>query len=230
MFTGFTEETGAFFWELAFHNERPWFLEHKQQFERTVNEPFKALAHDLYAELSRRLPGEEFSVHLSRIYRDARRLFGRGPYKDHLWFTLSPAGGGDYGPAFWFEIGAADYSYGLGFWAPGASTMEALRRGIDANPAAFERLVGEISPMKGFTLHGEEYRRPKGERGPVIDPWYNRKYLDFGTRRDHDALLYSPELVGRMARDFERLMPLCRFMLEAVKTAAPPKEEKRPQR
>lgn len=24
----------------------------------------------------------------SRIYRDARRLFGRGPYKDHLWFCV----------------------------------------------------------------------------------------------------------------------------------------------
>ena len=219
MFKGFSKETADFFWELGFHNERPWFLAHKEQFERVLNEPFKALAHELYDEMRARCGGEEFSVHISRIYRDARRLFGRGPYKDHLWFTLRPVGAGEYGPSFWFEIGAADYSYGLGLWAPTAPTMEAFRRAVRANPAAFERLIAPLGSMKGFALHGEEYRRPKGKLGEAIDPWYNRKYLDYGTRRDHDALLYSPELVAAMARDFEKLMPLCRFLCSAVRGA-----------
>lgn len=225
MFNGFSKQTADFLWELSFNNERPWFLAHREDFEQTLHAPFKALAHDLYEEMSRRFPDEELLVHLSRIYRDARRLFGRGPYKDHLWFTITPLGAGDYGPTFWFEIGAAEYSYGLGFWAPGAATMEALRRAIAANPALFERLVTEVSAMKGFFLHGEEYRRPKGDLGEIINPWYNRKYLDFGTRRDHDALLYSPDLVAAMARDFEKLMPLCRFMADATRGVSP-KEKK----
>ena len=221
MFNGFSKQTADFLWELSFNNERPWVLAHREDFERALHAPFKALAHDLYEEMSRRFPDEELRVHLSRIYRDARRLFGRGPYKDHLWFTITPAGAGDYGPTFWFEIGAAEYSYGLGFWAPGAATMEALRRAIAANPALFERLVTEVSGMQGFFLHGEEYRRPKGDLGEIINPWYNRKYLDFGTRRDHDALLYSPDLVAAMARDFEKLMPLCRFMADATRGVSP---------
>ena len=217
MFTGFTKETGEFFWELAFHNERPWFLAHKEEFERVVNAPFKALAHEVYDEMCRRFPDEAFSVHISRIYRDARRLFGRGPYKDHLWFTVSPAGGEDFGPTFWFEIGASDYSYGLGFWAPPAPATENFRRAVAANPAAFERLVTEVAPMKGFCLHGEEYRRPKGDLGETINPWYNRKGFDYGTRRDNDALLYSEDLVGTMTGDFARLMPLCRYLRSAVR-------------
>ena len=80
-------------------------------------------------------------------------------------------------------------------------------------------LPTEFSGMRGFALHGEEYRRPKGDLGKILNPWYNRKYLDFGTRRDHDALLYSSELVGQLARDYEKLMPLCRFMSAAVRTA-----------
>ncbi len=219
MFNGFSKETADFFWELSFHNERPWFVAHREQFERVLNEPFKALAHALYDEMRRRFPDEDYRVHIARIYRDARRLFGRGPYKDRLWFTLTPVGAGDYGPSFWFEIGAADYSYGLGLWAPTAPTMEAFRRAVAANPALFERLVAPLASMKGFALHGEEYRRPKGRLGGAIDPWYNRKYLDFGTRRDHGALLYSPELPGAMAKDFEKLMPLCRFMTDATRSA-----------
>lgn len=219
MFKGFSKETAEFLWELSFNNERPWFLANRDRFERVLNEPFKALAHELYDEMGRRVPDADFAVHISRIYRDARRLFGRGPYKDHLWFTLTPAGAGAYGPAFWFEIGAAEYSYGLGLWAPTAPTMEAFRRAVAANPAAFERLAAPLGSMKGFRLHGEEYRRPKGSISETIDPWYNRKYLDFGTRRDHDALLYSPGLVGAVAGDLEKLMPLCRFMAEATRNA-----------
>ena len=226
MFNGFTKQTGDFFWELAFHNERPWFLEHKDQFELVVNEPFKALAHAIYEEMCRRFPDEEFSVHISRIYRDARRLFGRGPYKDHLWFTVTPVAAGEYGPSFWFEIGASDYSYGLGLWAPTAPTMDAFRRAVAANPAAFERLIAPLPSMKGFALHGEEYRRPKGSLSEFIDPWYNRKYLDYGIRRDHDALLYSADLVDVMVKDFEKLMPLCRFMVEATRNVGRTGEEK----
>ena len=46
-------------------------------------------------------------------------------------------------------------------------------------------------------------------------------------RRDHDALLYSPALVGALAKDFEKLMPLCRFMAEATRGAAAPGGDKR---
>ena len=219
MFKGFSKETAEFLWELSFNNERPWFLAHKEQFERVLNEPLKALARELYDEMLRRCPDTDFTVHISRIYRDARRLFGRGPYKDHMWFTLTPAGAGDYGPSLWFELGASEYSYGLGLWAPTAPTMEAFRRAVAANPAAFEHLAAPLGAMRGFTLRGETYRRPKGALGETIDPWYNRKYLDFGTRRDHDALLYSPGLAAAMAKDFEKLMPLCRFMAEATRAA-----------
>ena len=48
MFIRFTKETSDFLWELSFNNERPWFLEHKEQFERCLNEPFKALARESY--------------------------------------------------------------------------------------------------------------------------------------------------------------------------------------
>ena len=76
MFQGFSEKTGAFLWELAFHNERPWFLRHKQEFEDEVNAPFRALAADSFALFSAKYPDFEGRVHISRIYRDARRLFG----------------------------------------------------------------------------------------------------------------------------------------------------------
>ena len=151
MFEGFTRETSEFLWELTFHNERPWFQEHREQYMRVLHEPFHALAEDTLAEMQRAFPGENFTLHVSRIYRDARRLFGRGPYKDHLWFTLF---NGDNrhteGPMFWFEISASTFSYGLGFFDVTPSEMDAFRSSIDANPAHFERLAGSNHGKRNF--------------------------------------------------------------------------------
>ena len=79
MFNGFTKETSEFLWELSFHNERPWFQEHKDQYLRVLHEPFHALAEDTRALMAENWPLSDFDLHVSRIYRDARRLFGRGP-------------------------------------------------------------------------------------------------------------------------------------------------------
>ena len=81
MFTGFSDATIDFLWELRFHNERPWFLEHKQVFVDTLDRPMKALAADVTAALEQAYPQRKWYLHVARIYRDARRLHGSGPYK-----------------------------------------------------------------------------------------------------------------------------------------------------
>ena len=105
MFTGFSDATIDFLWELRFHNERPWFLEHKQVFLDTLDRPMKALAADVTAALEQAYPDRKWYLHVARIYRDARRLHGNGPYKENLWFTLRcDSSRGPEIPAFYFEI------------------------------------------------------------------------------------------------------------------------------
>ena len=67
MFQGFSKKTGEFLWELAFNNERPWFLAHKDEFEERVNAPFKALAGECFALMEQRYPALDCRVHVSRI-------------------------------------------------------------------------------------------------------------------------------------------------------------------
>ena len=226
MFQGFSKKTGEFLWELAFNNERPWFLAHKDEFEEYVNAPFKALAEECFALMEQRYPALDCRVHVSRIYRDARRLFGRGPYKDHLWFSIKASQVLLEGPMFWFEIGAADYSYGMGFYSATPSQMEAFRRSLDANPARFERIVRKIERGGGFRLTGEEYKRPKGHAGDPLGRWYNRKRIGLECSRDHDAALYSPELPGILTDAYAKLMPMYEYFLEFYHSADGEKGEK----
>lgn len=213
MFNGFSPQTSNFLWELAFNNERPWFLEHREEFEQVLNTPFKALAADTAELMARRFPQRSFRLHISRIYRDARRLFGRGPYKDHMWFSLKDNDILLDGPCFWFEVGAADYSYGLGFYSATAAQMAAFRRKVDANPARFERLAKSVA-KSGFSVTGEEYARSKGSRSEIIDRWYNRKRLGMELSRDFGGDILSPNLPELLADNFGKLLPMYDFFME----------------
>ena len=98
-FEGYTQETLDFLWGIRFNNERSWFLAHKQDYEAHLLAPTRALGEQVYEALHAAFPKEPFLLKLSRIYRDARRLHGNGPYKDHLWFCVR-AGGEDCGVLF----------------------------------------------------------------------------------------------------------------------------------
>ncbi len=226
MFQGFTKETGDFLWELSFHNERPWFLEHKEQFERCVNTPFRELARETAERLQERHPEMDLRVHISRIYRDARRLFGRGPYKDHLWFTIKDGPNYSEGPMFWFEIHPATYSYGLGYFDVSAAEMELFRRTVDANPARFERLADRVARMEGARVIGPEYARPKGNYSEPIRSWYERKRLGVEYAGDMGDAVFTPDLPETLCEAFEKLMPMYEYLSQvhraAVREAACP--------
>jgi uncharacterized protein (TIGR02453 family) len=212
MFTGFCKETSEFLWELAFHNERPWFQEHKETFEKVLNEPFKALAAETYALLCEKYPDDPFRLHAARIYRDARRLYGRGPYKENLWFTIWEEPSDDMGgPVFWFEINKAFYAFGTGFWG-GAEQMELYRKTIDANPPAFERVIRKIEKNKMFTVDGETYKREKGNYSGSLAHWYNLRHISVSCRKDFGGDLFSEALPGILVERYSELMPLFRYL------------------
>ena len=219
MFQGFSKETGEFLWELSFHNERPWFLAHKEDFERVLNQPFRALARETAELMLQRFPRMEAQLHISRIYRDARRLFGRGPYKDHLWFTVKDGASYREGPCFWFEIGAATYSYGLGYFDVTPAEMVLFRQSIDANPARFARMAEEIEEMPGHRIIGEVYARPKGALGEPVDSWYNRKRVGVEFVRDLEGDAFSPALPRILADAYAKLMPMYEYLLQVHRAA-----------
>ena len=88
MFQGFTPEAVEFLWGIKFNNNREWFLPRKEQFLALLDRPMRELGGEIFDELVKEYPRQPLRLHVCRIYRDARRLFGRGPYKEHLWLTI----------------------------------------------------------------------------------------------------------------------------------------------
>lgn len=208
MFLGFSEKTQDFLWGVRLNNERPWFEAHKQDYLDHVQTPLRALGEEVYEKFTAAHEELPLMLRISRIYRDARRLYGRGPYKSNLWFTLRMAGEDwTHMPVFWFEIYPKGYAYGLGAYDAKPAQMAKFRQAVDTDPKPMLKLARAFARQDRFALQAEEYKRPKGNPQPPLDQWYNRKNLDITCSRPVEPLLYSPELVDVLVEGYESLMP-----------------------
>lgn len=214
MFQGFSQATGDFLWGLCMNNDREWFNAHRDEYESHLNQPFRALAFETLDILQGRFPEQDFQVHIARIWRDARRLFGRGPFKDHLWFSIQSGDRHAQGPMFWFELEPTGWSYGVSNWEDAADVTAAWRALIDAEPARFQRIVRDIAARGPYTLWGETYKRPKADRGELLNPWYNRKHVSVGREQPYGGVMYTPEFPGFLADRFAEYMPFYSFLRE----------------
>lgn len=146
-------------------------------------------------------PKEQLNLHVSRIYRDARRLHGRGPYKDHLWFTIRPEQEGwTHVPAFYFEIAPEYHSLGMAITAPSPSPWSSSAPASTGTRPQWRSWPAGSAGQHRFVLEGEMYKRPKGDPGPLLFPWYNRKNIALTWDRNCEGSLFTPSWLGRRRR------------------------------
>ena len=204
-FQGFSPETFDFLWGLRFNNNREWFEPHKEQYKRSLYEPMKALAAEVYAPVREVFPALECKV--SRIYRDAR-LHPPTPYKETLWFCLRTADRpwGEQ-PVLFFEIEPEGCSFGFLFWFARTWQMEQLRQQLAADPEPFLKIVDELE-ASGLPLNSATYRRPKPCDDPRLRRFFAMKNLAAYVSRGADERLFSPDLAKELSECFVKCYPL----------------------
>ena len=176
MFQGYRQETLDFLWGIRFNNDRTWFQAHKEEYLRCLYEPTAALGEEVYDRFASKRPKLGLDLHISRIYRDARRLHGRGPYKDHLWFSLRPERDAwTHRPVFWFEVAPEGWSYGVGCWNAAPATMAALRRDIDGGGKEIARLARRLARQEVFPSRVRTTPAPRESPAPCWPPGTTRK-------------------------------------------------------
>lgn len=213
MFQGFSPEAQEFLWGIRLNNERSWFEAHKQEYLERVAGPMRELGSEVADVIGEEFPELGLKLHVCRIYRDARRLHGRGPYKDHLWFTLHrPSKGWSEHPAFYFEVAPEYYSMGMGCYSASPAMMARLRAHIDQDPKPLEKLARRLAKQEHFVLDSRAYKRPKGDPGPLLFPWYNSRSLALIWDQNWGGTLYTPELVREVAEGFRFLVPYYQYL------------------
>ena len=208
MFQGFSQGAVDFLWGIRFHNERAWFEAHKEEYLTLVDRPLRELGAQAAQVMGEKYPKLGLGLKVSRIYRDARRLYGRGPYKDHLWFSLRRFREQEGAvPCFYFELAPEYYSYGVGAYDPSPLTMAKLRARVDRDPKPLEKLARRLNRQSEFVLEGELYKRPKGDPGPLLSPWYNRRQITLASDHNCEGVLFTPQLADQVIQGFCFLEP-----------------------
>lgn len=219
MFQGFSDKIGDFFWELRFNNSREWFNPRKEEFNQLVVTPLKSFSNELYDWFQDTEPELHLNLHISRIYRDARRLFGRGPLKDHLWISFqNEIEHREGAPNFWFSIGAEGYSVGFGYWMRPADAAR-FRKLVDLDPEKLRTLVRQFNGQTQFSLGGERYAKPKGYAGDMLEPWYNLRWVELQCSQPYDAVSASREILSFTQRSFAFLLPYYRYFDKVYRMA-----------
>lgn len=222
MFEGFSSRTIDFMWSIRLNNEKPWFEAHKDEYLRDFLGPMKELGKEVFGRVAAAYGGRGFIHRVSRIYKDARRLRGSGPYKDTLWFSIEkPSEEWTCAPVFWFELSPGSWSYGMGYYQAKPITMAKLRARIDSDPKKFEKLIAPLEAQEEFVLDGPEYARKKAAPTPKTAEWYNKKSFSLIHSQQNGEELYSPELVDRLASGFGFLMPLYDYFVTLDSDPAP---------
>ncbi len=219
MFNGFTDETFEFFMAIRFNNNREFFLDNHDWYERAVRNPALDLAAALapaVEKLDENLERRPNKV-VSRINRDIRFSKDKSPYRDYIWLAFRRPGVERATTlGVYFDISVDGASYGMGFYDENRPLMNALRRQLVQNPAPF--LKTWRVAQGDFELHTKAIKRmaiPE-DLHPDARAWYNLK--GFYVERDipDQALLKSPALVDEIVRGFDLITPMYRYIMALV--------------
>jgi uncharacterized protein (TIGR02453 family) len=147
-FTGFPPEAFTFFANLAKHNNRDWFLKHKQVYEQVCRDPMKALMAAIDPPFG--------AGWMSRINNDMRFNRDRAPYKTRIEAGVR----GHY-----VSVGAEGMYVGAGIYKPEPATLRQLREAMaaDASGRKLQTIVAALR-RKGYTVstHESSARPPRG--------------------------------------------------------------------
>lgn len=212
-----------FFEELSRNNNREWFQQNRDRYERDVREPMLHFIGDFAPQL--RKIARNFDADprplggsMMRIYRNLRFSRDKTPYRTNAAAAFGHrAGGFGASPAFYISLSPAEAYAGVGMYHPEPPTLDKVRRAIVARPAQWKKVIGDKKFLKRFDVTGDKLTRPP--RGydpehPLIDD-IKRKDFIAGAQFTR-AEVCSARFLALYIDVCKASAPFMRFLTEAV--------------
>lgn len=206
----FSRKLFDFFRELSVNNERAWFNDNKERYEREVVAPMLAFIEDFaprlkkiskhYVAIPKKTGGSMF-----RVYRDTRFAKDKTPYKTHASAQFRHERGKDvHAPGFYLHLQPNDVFMACGLWHPEREPLLTIRRKIADDPKSFQRVLKNAAFSSTFTLGGASLTRaPKG-----FDP--DDPMIEHIKRKDFIAYTKLSEREACRADFLDRFTEVCR--------------------
>ena len=215
-FNGFSPETLEFLRSLAANNRKEWFEAHRDDYVAFLQKPLQQLAATLAGPVMAIDPDliTEPRRVVSRIYRDSRFSRGKSPCKTTMWLTYKrPISAWQDAPAYFFEITADSYRFGMGFYSASTGTMDRLRDEIEQRQERFRQTVAFLGEQDTFVLEGEMYKRPlRPELAEELQKWHRRRNLYLVCNRQPDDSFFTRRLADDVRQGFFLLAPFYSYL------------------
>ena len=220
----FSDASLKFLRELALHNNKPWFNQHKPRYEEHVRQPFLRLITDLQPDLavvSQHFRADPRTVggSLFRIYRDARFSHDKSPYKNWQGARLFHERRREVAaPSFYIHLQPGASFVGAGLWHPEPKTQLRIRHFIVDNPASWKAAAHAPKLRKRFDF-GQENKLVRSPRGfpaefEFIDDLKHRNWVFL--RPLDDATMTGSKLRELIAADLVTLGPFVDYLCAAL--------------
>jgi uncharacterized protein (TIGR02453 family) len=218
-FGGFPRAAFRFYEELGRegNNDRAWFDEHREIYERAIRLPLEEL-------LDR--AAEEFGHdgHVFRPNRDVRFSKDKTPYKQHAGAVIGHRSGTD-DPVFYLQVSGDGMLAASGYHELARDQLERFRRAVDdgRTGGALVRAV-KVARAAGLEVGGSELKRaPRG-----VDPDHPRiellrhKRLTVARTWPVTPWMHTAEAYDRIAAVWRAGLPIGRWLQRHVGASAEP--------
>lgn len=208
-----------FLQELGRNNNRDWFMENKERYERVVREPCLRFITDVGARLttiSRHIEADPRpnGGSLSRIYRDIRFSKDKSPYKTHvaMHFWHRRASEEKPSPGFYLHLDSGRSMSASGLWQPDAATLKKVRGTIVKNPRSWGAVLKANPQFEGESLQRPPPGFPRDH--PFIEDLKRKDFV--ATLPFTDAQVTSPSFLDAYLSTCRSMAPLDAFLAKAV--------------
>ncbi|VXC03925.1 conserved hypothetical protein [Flavobacterium sp. 9AF] len=210
------EEIFSFLSDLKDNNNRDWFSNNKERYEK-INKEVKVFFNTIGNELNK-IDSIE-NTQIFRIYRDVRFSKDKLPYKINFGVgyrrTKPMLRGGYY---LHLEDGAS--FIGGGFWEPNTEDLLRIRKEIELDASDLKKIIIDESFIKYFgTLQGDELKtapRDFDKNHPEIHLIRKKQFLV--TRKFTNNEVLDSSFKDEIIATFKAMRPFFDYMSEVLTT------------
>jgi uncharacterized protein (TIGR02453 family) len=223
-FCGFDATILQFLEELADHNDREWFQEHKRRYEQEVLEPSLAFIRAMQPRLKKISPffvasDRRVGGSLMRVYRDTRFAKDKTPYKTNVGIQFRHEFGRDiHAPGFYVHIASDECFLAIGVWRPDADALVQIRQALVDQPDRWRRARDDRKFRKQYELEGDRLKSaPRGydPDHPLIEDLKRTDFVGLHALSEQDVL--AADFPDAVAASFAASRPFMRFLCDALK-------------
>ena len=223
-FEGFSRELAEFLGELDHHNNKAWFDQNRERYERVMLEPakrFVAAMQPALAAITPELHAEpRVGGSIMRVARDTRFSKDKTPYKPHLDMMFwQGEGRNKEAPCFFMRIGARALWVGAGLHGFTPQQLERYRVAVadETRGAALRDAIRAVT-ARGFELNEPHYKRvPRGYPADHPDAALLRHDALYAVRTDPlPEALFGPRAPAYCGQLFAALRPLQAWLVDTL--------------